>query len=625
MKRALLLLLVLLVACEGVDRPEPPQVAPPQGVSATTSAYHVELSWRESARALGYNVYRSESAEIEITPSNRRNATLVAVLSFTDEEVTSGMTYYYVVTAVGPDRESSASNEVRATLDEEVPPVENLEVKPGDGEVTLSWEASHGAAGYHIYRSEAPDVEADAANRQNAVLYGLTHYTDRSVSSGVTYYYAVTAVDADGRESALSQVVSATGNRAPIVSAGEDQDVSLPNASVTLEGTAEDDGFPDPPGMLTFLWSEVSGPAEVVFADPTALETTASFSAPGDYVLRLSADDGALTSSDEVTITVAEAPPPLTRLSWSAAAPAPLALSEAQGAAVGGELYVFGGYSSWEPFLTTTASYAYNSATNSWRELASMPVPWTHAGAVVDGNDIYLAGGYLNTNDNRPRHEIPDGEEEILRYNIVDNMWYRNELPPLPERRGAGGFAMLNRHLHFFGGHDPLRNGKTDHWALSLDAPQEGWQPRAPLPDDRNHLGAVTLGGYIYAVGGQFGHSETSTTLSSVYRYDPGADSWTSVASMPLPLSHQHASTVVVGGEIIVIGGEVNHYQPSEVVLAYDPDQDEWRFLTSLPAGRTAGIAGYVAGEIVFSLGGSEGFSMANDTFRATLIYRGGD
>jgi hypothetical protein len=41
----------------------------------------------------------------------------------------------------------------------------------------------------------------------------------------------------------------------------------------------------------------------VTFADPNAVDTTASFSATGAYALRLSADDGGLVTNDTVTVT----------------------------------------------------------------------------------------------------------------------------------------------------------------------------------------------------------------------------------------------------------------------------------------------------------------------------------
>lgn len=91
-------------------------------------------------------------------------------------------------------------------------------------------------------------------------------------------------------------------NQAPVVNAGADQTITLP-ASAHLNGTASDDGLPSPPSMIT-TWSQTGGPGTVVFSDSHALNATASFSAPGTYILRLTADDGALSSFDEVQITV---------------------------------------------------------------------------------------------------------------------------------------------------------------------------------------------------------------------------------------------------------------------------------------------------------------------------------
>ncbi|MGH7340082.1 MAG: Ig-like domain-containing protein [Candidatus Rokuibacteriota bacterium] len=87
------------------------------------------------------------------------------------------------------------------------------------------------------------------------------------------------------------------------MSAGPDLTVTLP-ASAALAGTAGDDGLPDPPARLTVAWSKTSGPGSVTFADPAAATTTATFSAPGDYVLRLDADDGVLKTGDEAGVVV---------------------------------------------------------------------------------------------------------------------------------------------------------------------------------------------------------------------------------------------------------------------------------------------------------------------------------
>lgn len=69
-----------------------------------------------------------------------------------------------------------------------------------------------------------------------------------------------------------------------------------------------------PPG-LSVKWFEYRGPAKVTFesAGPIAVSkgqaiTSARFAAPGTYVLRATADDGELTTSADVTITVKPAP-----------------------------------------------------------------------------------------------------------------------------------------------------------------------------------------------------------------------------------------------------------------------------------------------------------------------------
>ena len=57
-------------------------------------------------------------------------------------------------------------------------------------------------------------------------------------------------------------------------------------------------------GSVSVLWSKVSGPGTVTFSSVVTPSTAVSFSSAGDYVLRLSADDGALQSFKEITVRV---------------------------------------------------------------------------------------------------------------------------------------------------------------------------------------------------------------------------------------------------------------------------------------------------------------------------------
>jgi PKD repeat protein len=96
-------------------------------------------------------------------------------------------------------------------------------------------------------------------------------------------------------------------NLASVVNAGADAMLTLPQNSLSLQGSISDDGLPAG-STISKTWSLQTGPGQVSFVDANALNTTASFDIAGTYVLKLSASDGALHSSDTISIVVREAP-----------------------------------------------------------------------------------------------------------------------------------------------------------------------------------------------------------------------------------------------------------------------------------------------------------------------------
>ena len=117
--------------------------------------------------------------------------------------------------------------------------------------------------------------------------------------------FVVQLIVNDGSEESTADTVAFTVqpvNLAPVVNAGSDSTITLPIDTVSLNGEGSDDGLPA--GTLTIEWSQVSWPGRVKFEPANAAVTTARFSASGIYVLRLTASDGALSTSAEVTITV---------------------------------------------------------------------------------------------------------------------------------------------------------------------------------------------------------------------------------------------------------------------------------------------------------------------------------
>jgi len=86
------------------------------GTGLSSTSHSVALSWAGSASSgvTGYNVYRST---VSGTSYTRINSSPTASLKYTDGSVTSGATYYYVVTAVSSTgAESAHSAQVRAVI-----------------------------------------------------------------------------------------------------------------------------------------------------------------------------------------------------------------------------------------------------------------------------------------------------------------------------------------------------------------------------------------------------------------------------------------------------------------------------------------------------------------------------
>ncbi len=87
----------------------------------------------------------------------------------------------------------------------------------------------------------------------------------------------------------------------PIVDGGGNQSIAQSHA-LYLDANVIDDGVQNPTGIST--WTKVSGPGTVTFDDSSSIDTSATFSTTGEYTLRLTADDGTYSMSDDVRVYV---------------------------------------------------------------------------------------------------------------------------------------------------------------------------------------------------------------------------------------------------------------------------------------------------------------------------------
>ena len=147
---------------------------------------------------------------------------LIPPYDYVDSGLTNGKHYYYVATAVG-NKESTGSSPIQATPWPGIAPgAPVLTATPGDAQVTIAWKAVPGATSYNLYWSTEPRVAISASNKirspgATAPGPGVDDYVyvRTGLTDGLRYYYAATAVDANGNESVASAAVSAIPSATP--------------------------------------------------------------------------------------------------------------------------------------------------------------------------------------------------------------------------------------------------------------------------------------------------------------------------------------------------------------------------------------------------------------------------
>ena len=364
----------------------------------------------------------------------------------------------------------------------------------------------------------------------------------------------------------------------------------------------------------------------------TTLSKSGVALAGGRHVLRITFDTAAKKGQDIAnldflkltntsgtgTTPTSFSPKPLT---WKSLATNPQDREEAQSFVYNGKLYELGGFVN--NFQASLQVDVYNPTTNKWTRMHDMPYPVTHAAvsADPDGHDFWFVGGFKGSfTFNSSGSHGPPATSDVYKYNAATDTW--TKAISLPGAHAAGGGAIVNDKLYFFGGVDKNNSSAkdlSDAWVLDLSHQSAGWKRMADFPNPRNHVGGIAVNGMIYAIGGQHHVQDDSAMVSEVDRYNPATNTWTKVASLPVAESHFNASTVLYDRYIITVGGENPHNNPLPYVFAYDTVLNKWAKLTSLPSARRAGVAGVIGNTLFQSTGYNSRHHETGTTYSADL------
>ncbi len=185
---------------------------------------------------------------------------------------------------------------------------------------------------------------------------------------------------------------------------------------------------------------------------------------------------------------------------WKGRSPLPEAMSDYTSVAYEGRMIIFGGWNGRE-FVEHV--YAYDPIRDSWTQLSAMEEPRGDARAVVSGNQIYLLGGYDGSkviSDLSLYH--PDSDR------LGQDVW--ESLQPLPVENQGMGASSIADVIYVFGG-----NEEEGVMLQYLTRSDEWRSPEVIEVSPTSQLGVVSLGEYIYLVGGE----SNGEFRSNTYRY----------------------------------------------------------------------------------------------------------
>lgn len=268
---------------------------------------------------------------------------------------------------------------------------------------------------------------------------------------------------------------------------------------------------------------------------------------------------------------------------WVALPACPHGASRPAGAVVDGRFYVIGG----EPRDGYVQEY--DPGTGLWDDTnALMPTFVSNICTAVIGTDIYIPSGY-------------DGVSYLATvqvYHTTTDTWEVVATDPVPVGLSGAACTAHGDKIYLFGGSASGTYVDTTYVYDPAAAAGSRWSSGAAAPVAGAYGDAISAGGYVFYAGMR----NATTDLASVYRYDPVADSWTTMPSLTTPRGAARMWTYE--GKLAVGGGGWSSYLNSV---------EEYDLSTGTGGTWTAGNA---------LVAGSRTFAAAQDDVTGVL-YRG--
>ena len=307
---------------------------------------------------------------------------------------------------------------------------------------------------------------------------------------------------------------------------------------------------------------------------------------------------------------------------WRAGAPLPQETESHATAVHGGEIYLFGGFTSADDYCGVGLCvprdafrevYAYDPVANAWEPRAPLPVGMAQVGAHTVGDKIYVIPSAVRSpygyGESAWGSEV--ASNAIFEYDPATDGWA--EKAPRPTYRRDVATAAVDGKIYVIGGRGEQNNGPTpeSNWTTEFKAHVEiydpatnSWSTGHPAPFPMSGRTSCAVGDQIYVFGVYAGVPSAPYWSPSLLVYDVAADQWSTKAPEPKEIILRACITT---GDVVRVFGGYDRSEPlaraSDRVEVYDPLADSWSSDTRLPTARHSASASRI-GNDVFVFGG---------------------
>uniref|UniRef100_A0A3P8RB13 BTB domain-containing protein n=1 Tax=Astatotilapia calliptera TaxID=8154 RepID=A0A3P8RB13_ASTCA len=223
----------------------------------------------------------------------------------------------------------------------------------------------------------------------------------------------------------------------------------------------------------------------------------------------------------------------------------------------GDNIYLSGGT---ESGVMVADVWCYMSLLDNWNLVSRMTVARCRHNSLVYDGKLYTIGG-LGVSGNL---------DHVERYDTITNQW--ETVSPLPKPVHSAAATVCGGKIYVFGG---VNEAGRSAGVLQSYVPQSNtWSfIESPMIDNK-YAPAVSLNGFIFILGGAYARA---TTI-----YDP--DKGNIKAGPNMNHSRQFCSAVILDGKIYATGGIVSSEGPALGSMeTFDPCANTWTLLQSLP------------------------------------------